>query len=161
MTRVCTVCAHPQRPEIDKALIAGGSFRGVSRTFSVSEDALFRHRQEHVAVTLAQAQQQEDVRNAIDVYAQLRAINAATLSVLKEAREARDGDLALKAIDRVQKQIELQAKLIGELDERPQVNVTITTEWIEIRAVIVTALEDHPSARLAVVEALEARGVAS
>ena len=59
----------------------------------------------------------------LDVVAQLRTINTITLHVLKEARDAKDHDISLKAIDRVQRQIELQAKLLGELDERPQVNL--------------------------------------
>jgi len=63
-------------------------------------------------------------------------------------------DLALRSIDRVQRQIELQAKLLGELDERPVVNVTISAEWIEIRAVLLDALGAYPAARTAVAASL-------
>jgi hypothetical protein len=47
--------------------------------------------------------------------------------------------------------------LLGELDEHP-VNVLISPEWLELRAVIVTALEPHPEARGAVLGALEGAG---
>ena len=38
---------------------------------------------------------------------QFKVINGATLAVLQAARQSGDGELALKAVDRVQKQIEL------------------------------------------------------
>ena len=75
-----------------------------------------RHREQHLPKRLVRAAAQEDVRAALDVVAQLKAINGATLQVLTDARRANDGELALKAVDRVQRQIELQAKLLGEPD---------------------------------------------
>jgi hypothetical protein len=47
---------------------------------------------------------------------------------------------------------------LGELDERPQVNVLISPEWLELRAVIVGALEPHSEARGAVLEAIQGIG---
>jgi hypothetical protein len=52
----------------------------------------------------------------------------------------------------------LLAKLLGELDERPVVNLTLSPEWLELRAVIIGALEPHPEAREAVVRAIEGAG---
>ena len=49
-------------------------------------------------------------------------------------------------------------KLAGELDERPVVNLNVSPEWIELRAVIVGALEPHPAAYRAVLRALENAG---
>ena len=37
--------------------------------------------------------------------------------------------------------LELLGKLAGELDERPVVNLNVTCEWLELRTVIVGALE--------------------
>ena len=54
----------------------------------------------------------------------------------------------------MQKQIELQAKLIGELDDRPQVNLLVAPQWLELRVQILAALQPYPEARLAVAEAL-------
>ncbi len=155
MSRACTVCTHSDRRTIDAALARGDVMRQLAALNRVSEDALARHKTDHLPVALVKAQEQEDVRNAIDVVQQLKAINGATLAILHEARQQRDPDTALKAIDRIQRQIELQAKLLGDLDERPVVNVLISPEWLELRTVIVGALEPHPEARDAVVRALE------
>jgi hypothetical protein len=164
MPRACTICQHPERAEIDKALASGESYRGISRTYfgsAKAEDALSRHKAEHLPATVAKAaavQQVDDARGAVDagldVVSQLRAINGVTLAVLKEARERHDGELALKAVDRVQRQIELQAKLLGDLDERPQVNILVAPEWIELRTVLLKALQSHPEARQAVAAVL-------
>ncbi len=166
MPRVCSVCTHPERAEIDRALIAGsGSNRRIAAQYALNESAIRAHKANHLKVRLLKAADREaeaDLRTVIDVRAQLKAINGAALTVLKEAREARDGDLALKAIDRIQKQIELQAKLIGELHDGNTINVTLSPQWIEIRAVVIGALQDHPEARTAVAAALlEVQGVSN
>jgi AcrR family transcriptional regulator len=57
----------------------------------------------------------------LDVVGQLTHINTETLSILKEAKAARDHKTALLAIQRVEKQLELQARLLGEIDESPKV----------------------------------------
>jgi len=110
---------------------------------------------------MVQAAAETDVRHALDVVAQLRAINAAALTVLRDARAVHDGDLALKAIDRIYRQIELQAKLLGELDQAPQINILIHPGFQRAQTVILEALEPHPVARVAVADALAALGDAS
>ena len=49
-------------------------------------------------------------------------------------------------------------KLAGELDERPVVNLNVSPEWLELRAMIVEALEPHPAAHSSVLRALESAG---
>ena len=158
MPRLCTVCTHGERAAIDKALVGGDAFRDIAGRFGLAKSAVARHKGDHLPATLVKAAEAEDVAQAIDVVKQLKAINGASLAVLKEARERRDGDLALKAVDRIQKQIELQAKLLGELDERQTVNILVAPEWLAARAAVLGALRPHPAARLAVAEALAALG---
>jgi hypothetical protein len=103
---------------------------------------------------MVKAAEVEDVRQALDVVAQLKAINSASLQVLADARRAGDGELALKAVDRVFRQIELQAKLLGELDDRPVVNVLLAPEWLQLRGALLSALTPYADARMAVAGAL-------
>ncbi|MGI8406324.1 MAG: hypothetical protein ACR2OE_16460 [Thermomicrobiales bacterium] len=129
------------------------SFRDIARQYAVSKDALARHKREHLAPRLAQVverNEQADIRTAIDVVAQLKAINGAALSVLTEARNAGDGDLALRAIDRIQRQVELQAKLIDLINDGDTVNIIIAPEWVQLRTVILAALHPYPDAAQAV-----------
>lgn len=157
MPQRCTVCDAPARAEIDKALAAGAGTRDLARRFGLARSSVERHESNHLSARLVKAQERLDVREALDVIAQLRAINAAALGVLKDAREARDGELVLKAVDRVHRQVELQAKLLGDLDDRPQFNLTIAPEWLELRVVILNALSGHPQARQAVLQAISER----
>src|SRR5712692_10011306 len=48
MTRVCTVCTHSQRSDIEKALGRSEPYRHIASRFSVSTAALQRHK-EHTA----------------------------------------------------------------------------------------------------------------
>lgn len=67
-----------------------------------------------------------------------------------ETKHADPRELVLKTAARLQPQIELLAKLIGELDERPQVNILVSPEWIAVRTAVLEALAPHPQARAAV-----------
>jgi len=156
MPRLCAVCVHEQRDAIDQALVNGEASTAVAaRYFTVSGQPLGRmsvqrHKDEHLPLRLVKAAEQEDVRAALDITAQLKAINGASLQVLAAARSANDGELALKAVDRVLRQIELQAKLLGELDERPQLHLHLSPEWHQVRALLLEALAPYPEARAAV-----------
>src|SRR5215218_11398163 len=119
MPRTCTVCSHVRRDEIERELVNRTStYRDIARQYSVSKDAVSRHvASGHIAERLKKAKDEEDVRAALDVLGQLKAINTACFSVLKNARKSSEPEVVLKAVDRIQRQLELQAKLLGDLDE--------------------------------------------
>ncbi len=54
MPRLCTICAHAQRPAIDGELVAGLSAPKVAAKYRVSSDALTRHRG-HIAPAVVEA----------------------------------------------------------------------------------------------------------
>jgi hypothetical protein len=175
--RPCTVCAHEKRQEIDKALVTGTTHRNVAEQFRLSPSAVYRHKRGHLAARLKRAfeatetrqavelvqhraeEKAKEIGQALDVVQQLRAINSATLQVLQQARESEKHSLSLQAVDRIHRQIELQAKLLGELQETgPQVNVLIAPEWHEVRVHVLQALTPYPDARAAVAEVLTRAG---
>jgi hypothetical protein len=47
---------------------------------------------------------------------------------------------------------------LGELNEQPLVNLNLSPEWLELRAVIVTALEPQPEAKEGVLRAIRSAG---
>jgi hypothetical protein len=156
----CSVCIHPKRAEVDRLLLTNGdSFRNIAERFGTSTTALHRHKTDHLSERMADVAERNaeaDIRTAIDVVAQLKAINGVALNVLKEARNVGDGELALKAIDRIQKQIELQAKLIDLINDGDTVNIIVNPQWLQLRTVILKTLQSHPEARSALAEALRA-----
>ena len=158
MPRICTVCSHDEAHAINVALVHREPYRHIAARWNVTTSALQRHSREHLPQLLVEARRSVDEHEALDTLKQLKAINSASWEVLQDARRNGEPGTVLRAVDRVQKQIELQARLLGELDERPQVNLVLSSEWIELRTVIVRALAPHPEARGAVVRALERAG---
>jgi hypothetical protein len=154
--RSCSVCSHPKAEEINKALIGGISAAEIAGRYrTIGERALRCHRSNHLPATLAKAQEAEEVAQADSLLDQVRDLHARTFDVLDQAEEAGELGVALSAIRETRSNLELLAKLLGELDERPQVNVLISPEWLELRVAIVGALDGHPEARRAVLRALK------
>jgi hypothetical protein len=153
MPRVCTICSHEKRAEIESAVVANAPFRDIARQFGVSKDAVARHVSEHIHQTVQQSHAAMEEARGLDVVQQLKDINEVTLDILKRAKKEKKDGMSLLAIDRICKQIELQAKLLGAID-KPQVNVLVSPEWLSMRSLIVQALAPYPDARLAVALAL-------
>src|ERR687896_881628 len=158
MPRRCTVCDHPEKHGIDEVLVTGAPYRSVAKRYELSESAVYRHKTEHVPAHLLKAREVEDVAQADDLLEQVRHLQAHALDILERAEEAGDLRTALAAISQARGNLELLGKLAGELDERPVVNLNVSPEWLEIRAVIIAALELHPAAHRAVLRALESVG---
>jgi hypothetical protein len=154
MARLCTICVHPERALINGAILAEESYRSITERFGVSAGAIARHKADHLPAHLAKAQEAAEVVQADGLLARLLSLNGETMEILKEARDDKDNELALKAIARAEKQLELQAKLLGELSDGTTVNVLVAPEWLALRGAIIRALEPYPEARRAVVKVL-------
>ena len=150
MARQCSICTHDQRDAIDAELIAGIGYRKIAEQFGVSPAALSRHLRRHLVALLA-GRQEVDADNLLGQVANLQK----QAQVIKDKAEAA-GDLrtALQGIRELCRIIELLAKLRGELDERPVVNVLLSPQWVTVRAVLLEALSPFPAARQAAAAAL-------
>jgi len=157
MPRKCTVCAHPQREAIDQALINGKSLRNVSKQYNVSDTAVFRHNANHLPAALSKAHDAKELARADDLLSQVREIQLRALSILDQAEGSGDLRTAVSAIREARGNLELLAKLLGKLQQEgtTSINILVAPEWLEIRAVMMTALESFPDARLSVASALE------
>ncbi len=155
MARTCSICQNPQRNDIEKALIEGEPLRSIASRFgTVGRMALQRHKEEHLPQTMSKARAAGEVAHADDLLKQVKALQGKATSLLLAAEKEGDFRTALAGVREARGCVELLAKLLGELNEAPQINVTISPQWVSIRAVIVSALEGHPEARIAVAKAL-------
>lgn len=213
MAMTCTVCRHPARAEIDKALIGGEPVRVVASRYvtqrgrSLGHMALYRHKDECLPATLAKAQDSAALASADALMAELRRCMArvnllfdacdrwlrdpeqpdqydigpragdvklvytepgpdgkpirkrARLSELLAQVEAGAGitvergeykhadprELVLKTAAQLQSHLELLAKLAGQLDERPQVTLTLSPDWPRLIAGLREVLAPHPA----------------
>lgn len=157
MPRTCTICAHPELEVINRALVEGMPNRRIASQYDVTERAVRNHKANHLPVALAKSRNAQEVAKADDLLSQVRDLQARTLAILEAAETTSQHRTALSAIREARSNLELLAKLVGELDERP-VNVLISPEWMELRAVIVGALAPHEEARSAVLRAIEGAG---
>lgn len=154
MARTCTICSHEKRAAIEDSIVAGASNRSIALQFGMSHMAVQRHAIDHIAQEIKQSQEAKEEAQGLDIVKQLKDINKITLEILRDARaDDTKQAIALQAIDRVCKQLELQAKLLGAIDT-PQINIMFTPEWHAIRGTIIAALVPFPDARVAVAGAL-------
>ena len=150
MPRTCSICIHPERAAIDKALVSGSAKRDVSALFRVSEDAVTRHAAAHLPKALAQAHEAREAERADDLLSEARRLKEITMGLLGRAVQANDLRTALVAVREARGSLELIGKLLGELDEHPQVNVMVSAEWVAVRTTLLAALGPYPDARAAV-----------
>lgn len=156
MPRVCTICTHPERAAIDAALVEGEPLRDIARRVAVSKDALARHKADHVPGHVAKAHEAEAVAEADTLLDQLTSLQRKALDLLEKAERGGDYKTALAGVREARACIELLLEVEGELDRRNVTNIIVNPQWIAIRGVLITALQDHPDARLAVADALVA-----
>jgi hypothetical protein len=161
MARTCSVCAHPERESIDRALVSGESCSALAARYStVGRMALQRHKDKHIPETLAMAQEAAEVADADGLLDQVKELQRRTLAILDRAEQANDLRTALSAIGQARGNLELLARLLGELqDQQNTVQVLVASpEWLALRSAIMTALTAHPEARQAVLEAISYAG---
>lgn len=126
MPQVCTICRHEKRSEIDEALLAGAAYRTIASRFAASPAAVFRHGKDHLPKALVRAKEAAEDVQAETLFERLRSLNRDTAEILREARGSQNHALALQAIGRIEKQIELEARLLGEMDTSTKLAVGIT-----------------------------------
>ncbi len=154
MSRSCTVCAHKEVGAINGALVGGVSCRELALLHRLGPDALERHKAGHLPKAMVRAQEAQEMAQADTLLGQVRALQERTLTILSRAEASRDGQLALGAVREARGNLQLLAKLTGELDERAVVNIVTLPEWVAVRAALLTALTPYADARLAVAAAL-------
>jgi hypothetical protein len=154
--RTCTVCVHPQRGEIEAALVRGVSAYEIEAVYTgLKKSSVQRHHDNHLSLSLRKAQELEDIADADKIKHELEGVKEDVHRLRNKAEEEGDIRTALAGCDRALKALELQAKLAQIISDAPNVNIIESPQYIQLQALVVEALHDHPQARLAVVQALE------
>jgi hypothetical protein len=158
--RACTVCSHEKRYDIEERLATRqGTYRGIARTYGVSEDAVSRHvASGHVGQLLALAADAERAARADTLLDRIEALQSRTLAILEASLETNEHRTALAAIREARGNLELIGEVTKELNRAPTLNLSLHPEYVQARTLIVQALGPYPEAREAVVKALEGSG---
>jgi hypothetical protein len=120
----------------------------------LSEAAVRRHKADHIPFHLVKAQDAAEVAHADNLLEQVKSLQARALTILDKAEASGDLRTALSAIREARGNLELLAKLLGELQQEGTINLVVAPEWLSLRAVVVEALAPYPQAREAVLGAL-------
>jgi len=150
MRRPCSVCTHPERDEIDTEIVRGQPFRRIATQRGVTEQSVRRHGTTHLPELVAQAHEAQERAHAGNLLDELRELHGRVLRILESAEESGDLRAATGAIREARSVIELLAKLTGQIDDQPEVNIVVSPQWLTIRGAILEALEPFPEARVAV-----------
>src|SRR5207253_3022318 len=97
MPRKCSVCVHSQRSGIEQALLSGDSYRVVAQRWSVSRDAVVRHRR-HLATPLGRVQEARDALQASSLLDQLHGLTSEAERLKRKAEDDADYRTALAAV---------------------------------------------------------------
>src|ERR687890_698502 len=136
---------------MEDAFIAGQPKRRIASQHGVSERAVRYHMREHLPALLALARDAERAARADTLLDRLEALQSQTLAILDAPEDQRT---ALAAIAQARRNLELIGEVTRELDRAGTINLKLTIEWQEVKAVLIAALEPHPAAREAVFHAL-------
>jgi hypothetical protein len=153
--RTCSICSHEHRDAMEDAFIAEQAKRRIASRYGVTERAVRYHMSEHLPALLALARDAERAARADTLLDRMEALQSQTLAILDAPEDQRT---ALAAIAQARRNLELIAEIAKELDRTPTINLALNPEWLEIRGVIIAALEPHPAARDTVLRALEGVG---
>jgi hypothetical protein len=103
---------------------------------------------------MAKATEAKEIVLADSLLQQTQDLRRKALSLLDQAEGAGDLRAAGLFLRELRELIKLWAELEGRLASQPQISIQINPEWIQLRTLIINALEPYPDAREAVVRAL-------
>ena len=98
---------------------------------------------------------EEDLGN--NTLAEVRALKTRAMEILEQAQKAGDLKTALIGIRDARGCLETCLKAEGQLKDGPQITIINNPEWVELRTFIITALDDFPQAKAAVVHTIRGR----
>jgi hypothetical protein len=147
MSRVCTICSHPKRKAIDKRVIEGATNREIMERFGVKIAAVDRHKKNHIRKSLIEASEKRIYLSTAD---RLDKLISDTQAILDKAGE--DYRLSLSGIREMRGNLELAAKLRGELQTGTNVNVQTATQInvMDMMPMVLEVLRDFPEALAAI-----------
>jgi hypothetical protein len=150
--RTCSICSHEHRDAMEDAFIVGQAKRRIASQHGVSERAVRYHMREHLPALLALARDAERAARADSLLDRIEYLQSQTLVILDAPEDQRT---ALAAIAQARRNLELIGEVTKELDRAGTINLELTVEWQEVKAVLVNTLASYPEAQQAVFNALE------
>jgi hypothetical protein len=147
--RPCTICAHPQRIDIESSVLGGISIRSAARAAGISWSALQRHLK-HLPAAIAKSVEGEALQLAAcgKLPARIEELIAQTRQILKSAKKKNDFHAALAAIRANLSCLEMLGKISGELRPGAGEFVPANVAAVQVNVVPATPEEEKDPQRL-------------
>lgn len=141
-------------------VLKSASLAALCRMYGISVDALHAHREKHMSdeyrkrvyAAFVKERDAKETASASRVVERDRVDTVATLQRLSAECEKWLGRVdtpgeAVRVIAELRKQVELMAKVIGDVQPAKSVILADHPEWLRVRDVIFRVLDRHPNAR--------------
>jgi hypothetical protein len=169
MGRRCSICDHPNRPEIELAVSRRVGVRQIAQKWGVSMWAISRHALNHLPPQVRSALAATGLPSPLDLDALRKSESEGLLQtlvnqrarlfrLLDAAEEVCDLKAATSVHGRITDNVALVAKLLGEITTHSQTTVNqlvVSPEYLTLRSKLLVALAPFPEARRAVARALQ------
>jgi ABC-type phosphate transport system auxiliary subunit len=158
----CKCGQYPGHLELDKAYLNNeiSLQEYADRVGCKSRSSVERHVKGHLPGALLKATDIKDVANGDSLLDELKKARDRTFSLLDKAEAAADTRVygaPVAYLKEIREQLKFIAELEGKISSQPQITIINNPEWIELRTVIVQALDPYPEAKEAVVHAIRDR----
>jgi hypothetical protein len=148
MPRRCSVCTHPHRQQIDQAIVSGNSYRTVAQQFTISRDAVVRHRR-HLSAAVINPLSSGQISPQESLLAQLDELRSEAQRLKQKAEGDGDYRAALAAVRELCRIVELVAKLCGQIDSRTETKIlNVNFDQDTVNRITKTFLARHNHAEL-------------
>lgn len=166
MGRKSKIEAHPQSEEIIRRLASGEDYSKIVEDFpDIRYQDLDYYAQNKLPVILSKSNDLKALADEIesadvhkgDTYLQLViGLQKKALDALEQQNAKEDPKSWAMVSREARGYVELMGKALDRIREAPQqqINILVMPEWVELRTLIITALEPYPEAREAVVHAI-------
>jgi hypothetical protein len=152
----CTFCNYRDAALLEQQIATKQlALSQAAKIIGCNKSTVSRHMRNCVAKKVQRAVRLEPTMvEGLNVVNALTTSHRKTLEILSDALNEGDRRTALLAIRTENKQLELMAKLTGQLNEAPQLNLLMSPSFVKLKQVLIKTLEPHPQLRLEVSEAL-------
>ena len=127
MPRICTICPHKGREDIEDAVLRGESIRSIARKHpGASEDAIRRHVKNHLSAALQRSIEDERIEVTVDrLIAWTNQLQRKTMVLLGKAERSGDLGNARGLIREARENIMLLGRIAGLLEPNPNVSIEL------------------------------------
>jgi hypothetical protein len=167
--RICALCGHVRRIEIELALAAGVGQKAVARQHGISKHVVHDHWHKHidperrarllmgpVQRAALEARVSDESRSVLD---NLLVTRAALYERLEAAMQVGDDAAVWRHTGRLHENFRLAADITGEIQKSPmmvsQTNIYTSPAIARLESFMLAALEDEPSARVKLLRAFQ------